>query len=197
LLYGSVAEQVLHGSTTPVLMVPPMAVFDWESKEHLRVIAALDGSRVAEKALPFLSLLVRQLGAEVILVRAVEPPNYWAAANPFAVESESSARKIAAETYLKAVASTLAGIHVSTHVEPGLASDVITEAVRRFGGDIVVMATHGRSGVPRVILGNVADSVLGRSTVPVVLVRPGSLGHAVSIATQPRAEREPQKPRVG
>src|SRR5262249_52164400 len=65
------------------------------------------------------------------------------------------------------------GIQIETAVIPGEAADVIVEEAQRRHADLIVMTTHGRSGLGRWLYGSVAEAVLARSLVPVLLVRSG------------------------
>ncbi len=81
----------------------------------------------------------------------------------------------AAEAELERIAAELRGdgTSVAVIVSGGDPADEILRAVAAQGADLIVMRTHGRSGVSRAVLGSVAEHVLSRSRVPVVLVRPG------------------------
>ena len=74
---------------------------------------------------------------------------------------------------------------VETSVWYAAPTDAITEAARTRGADLIVMGTHGRTGLNRLLLGSVAESVLRSSTIPILMVRAG--GPSVSA---PRAARE-------
>jgi nucleotide-binding universal stress UspA family protein len=137
---------------------------------YRRILVPLDGSELSERALPFAETLARRSGALLILVRAVEahvpPGGDVPGAQRTAVTS--------AEAYLNHVAEGLAPEQaVETGVYYGPAPGGIVEEVCLRGADLVVMSTHGRSGLSRLILGSVADYVLRHSPVPVMLVPQG------------------------
>ena len=75
--------------------------------------------------------------------------------------------------YLREAGHQLTGLPVEYAVRFGEPAEEILEEARESGVDLVVMATHGRSGVARLMLGSVAEGVLRRSEVPLVLVRHG------------------------
>jgi nucleotide-binding universal stress UspA family protein len=134
------------------------------------ILVPLDGSILAESALPEAAELARQRGARLLLVRAAE------AHVPVAVDpTESQVRVVQeAETYLASVKARLAatGItDVETSVWYGPPAYAIVEAARLRHADLIVMTTHGRSGLGRLILGSVAESVLRGTTTPILLLR--------------------------
>jgi nucleotide-binding universal stress UspA family protein len=139
-----------------------------------KLLVPLDGSGQAAVALPLARGLARATGGEIILVRVI--PERMLGADP--------AARAEADDYLAGIARELAGAgpRVSTIVQAGPepAAEVLAVA-RREGVDLIVMATHGRSGLARMVLGSVAERVLTDSPVPVVLLRPG--GHRVTHIT--------------
>ena len=104
------------------------------------ILVPLDGSTLAERALPYAEALARPSGARVVLVRAVPGDR------EHGTESEAEARD-----YLNGLAARLAervGV-VETAVPHGAAAEAIVEEARRQGSDLIVMATHGRGGLGR------------------------------------------------
>jgi len=132
-----------------------------------RIVIPLDGSPTAESILPQVLRLAAD-GDEVVLVRA-EPP----------VPSEAGALLLpaalaAAEQYLAGVQQRLReqGVRVRVVARAGAAADVVLEAVRESGAGMIAMATHGRSGAARLLLGSTAERILRESPVPMFLLRP-------------------------
>lgn len=181
-LYGSVAEAVLARSPLPVVLVrasAPEAL--WEREPwRARLLVPLDGSPLAEEALPHAVGLARALEATVVLVHAVPPPVLplaefslaGAMALPDADPIEQARR--AATAYLETVAARLAaqGVQTQTTVVEGAAATAILEVSRAVGAVLIVMATHGRTGLGRLLFGSVALEVLHRGDRPLLLVRP-------------------------
>jgi nucleotide-binding universal stress UspA family protein len=161
LLYGSIAEAVLAHSPVPVFLVHPhpggvaAAQFDPRSA---RIMAPLDGSAFAEAALP-VALEVLGAAGELVLLRVV-----------------AQDQPLEASNYLQQVANQLRqsnlDLHVTCDVRTGDAAHAIAAAQIDRGVDLVVIATHGRSGLGRALLGSVAGAVLRTGNVPVLLVRP-------------------------
>jgi nucleotide-binding universal stress UspA family protein len=171
---GSVADRVLRGASVPVLLAPAGA--DKAGSAQLRrILVPLDGSELAEHALPLASRLARPAGAELILLRSTE----W---DPIVGGMYVSAQTVAeltrrydgeARAYLEAVShrQALAGIPIHCAVRSDPAADSIVAGAAATAADLIVMTTHGRGGVGRWVYGSVADRVLRRSSVPIVLVR--------------------------
>jgi nucleotide-binding universal stress UspA family protein len=141
-----------------------------------RILVALDGSELAERALGYAVALARPTGSRLLLVRAVlgRPiPGVGTDAG-----AEAAVRE--AEEYLEGVASRLAGegieceIAVPSHGLSPLGDEparLILEEARRKDADLIAMMTHGRSGLGRWLYGSVAEGVLAQTPVPVLLVR--------------------------
>jgi nucleotide-binding universal stress UspA family protein len=128
-----------------------------------RILVPLDGSALAEAVLPQATELARLHGAEVVLLRVESAPDYAVAQ---AAEE--------AQHYLKGVAASLRGarVRVSTMVVlSGDAAGEILVQAELTAADLILMSTHGRSGVGRWMLGSVAEKVLRAAVTPVLLVR--------------------------
>jgi nucleotide-binding universal stress UspA family protein len=140
--------------------------------EITRILVPLVGSVLAERALPPAIELARQHGATLVLLRAAEA-HTMPMADPIHAQVQAVG---AAEYYLNGVRGrvTEAGIpDVETSVWYGTAAEAIVEAARFRKADLIVMSSHGRSGLGRLVLGSVAESVLRATRVPILLIRPG------------------------
>jgi nucleotide-binding universal stress UspA family protein len=131
-----------------------------------RLLVPLDGSAQAAVALPLAQALARQTGAAMRLLRVV-PVVGKGTKDPGANEAKSNLTEIAAEL---SAGDIRVDIDVRTADDAGAA--IVREA-RDWAANAIVMATHGRSGLARVVRGSVAQRVLAESPVPVVLLRPG------------------------
>jgi nucleotide-binding universal stress UspA family protein len=169
---GSVADKVLRTTNTPLILIhptmhgaPPSAID--------RVVAALDGSELAEAALPLAQRLAKAMNAKLHLVRAVIPPaavfgaEYLPGTLPVLEEMEADATR-----YLEATVENVrsAGLAATGIVRTGIPAEIILAEASE-PGDIIVMSTHGRSGVDRWFLGSVADAVVRHGDIPVLVVR--------------------------
>jgi nucleotide-binding universal stress UspA family protein len=144
------------------------------------VLVPLDGSALAELALPWGLRLAEQRRAPLLLARAV-PPAYTAVPNPaaaIAIEHLMAAEVAAAGTWLDeraaGIRAATPGAEVRTAVRLGDPASVLLRLEREARAQLVVMGTHGRSGTQRWVRGSVAESVLRRGAAPVLLVRPGA-----------------------
>jgi nucleotide-binding universal stress UspA family protein len=134
------------------------------------IVVPLDGSQLAEGAVARAAELAAESGARLILLRAVE-------ASPMLGTDrvEAEVRLVReAEEYLAGV-SARAGAKgarsVSTSVWYGAAPWAIAEAARLYQADLIVMTSHGRSGLGRLFLGSVAETVLRSTRTPILLLR--------------------------
>jgi nucleotide-binding universal stress UspA family protein len=160
-LNGSVADPVLCHSPSPVVLVPSHVNEPSLASGGARVLVPLDGSPLSEAALPWAAEVATELGAEVVLVRVV----------PARLDETSAYLSVVAEQLEAAYAQKAWSVRV--RVELGM--DVGTTIARLADeerADMIVMGTHGRSGVPRFVLGSVADGTLRHARVPVLLVGP-------------------------
>jgi len=175
-LYGSVADAVLRGAQVPVVLVPLRSAPPWPLGRAPRILLPLDGSSLAEAVLPVVSALAASLfGAETILVQAVAWPPYVFGDGAEILACDSRVDLDEARAYLTEVTrrQNAPNTPVRWRVELGRpAVDVIARVARQEHVDLVAMATHGRGGLSRLLLGSVASGTLQRARVPVLMVRP-------------------------
>lgn len=135
------------------------------------IMVPLDGSAFAEQALGVAEALARRTGASVHLVRVNEPllPGGLPASQLWREEVFRIHEEYLIETAADARAS---GVPVWTTLVDGSPIPVLAEEAERSGASLVVMATHGRTGVQRAWLGSVADGVARHCRVPLLLHRP-------------------------
>jgi nucleotide-binding universal stress UspA family protein len=174
---GSVADKVIHATDAPVLLVRGQA--QPVVQPPRRILTPLDGSGLSRQALPLASEIARAAHAELILLRAVVPmiEAYIGApvlGRPLVENSETlNALHEYALDELKAEAASLRAEapRVLTRAIIGYPAEVIIDEAREMDVDLIVMATHGYSGLRRWALGSVADKVLHATTTPLILVR--------------------------
>lgn len=158
--------ELLRGGGVPVLLYRPEA----RLLPARRMLVALDGSAFSEEVLSPALDLARATGAYLSLVEVVTRGLGLA---QMLRPGERSAE--AAERFLREVRSRIPEEYGSVDVrvvEQGNAAAGIVKETRRDGIDLVAMATHGRGGLRRRILGSVAESVVRGVQVPVLLYRP-------------------------
>jgi nucleotide-binding universal stress UspA family protein len=132
------------------------------------ILVPLDGSPLAEQALPPACRLARQTGASLVLLRAApHSPHASGDASPLRVTVRD------AEAYLRPLQQGLVqqGFTVRTRAFKTDPVGAILFAAKMYGADLIAMSTHGRSGLRRLLLGSVAEQVLHRSPLPVLLTR--------------------------
>lgn len=141
-----------------------------------RIVVGLDGSQVSETALRMGAELARRLGVPLHLVRvadiSVVPWGANQAAAAYAELSEEMVReKDEASRYLETVAQPLneQGLQVTTEVRSGFAARELADAAGP--EDLLVVASHGRHGLQRLLLGSVAEEVAKRSRASVLIAR--------------------------
>jgi nucleotide-binding universal stress UspA family protein len=141
---------------------------------YQKVLVTLDGSPLAECVLPHADAVATGCSvSEVWLLRVVEPmPIGEGVTQEFIYKVYGEREKVARE-YLEGVAKGLRdkGLTVNTAVTQGQPADEIVEFVEKNKIDLIVMATHGRSGVGRWVFGSVSDRVMRETKAPVLMVR--------------------------
>ena len=132
-----------------------------------RILVPLDGSALAESVLPVAAQLTRALQGTLILFQVYDVLPTDIPLNVI----EAEARE--AETYLANVAlrPELAGLQIETRTLGGAAALNILDAAQEEQADLLVMSSHGRSGITRRVLGSVAEHVIRHATVPVLVLR--------------------------
>jgi nucleotide-binding universal stress UspA family protein len=156
---------------------------------YKHIMVPLDGSELAECVLAQVETIVKscQLPPKVTLVRVVTPLKLYGGLDYGGVVEYISPEQIqrleddsrkSAEDYLAKVVSRLKsnGIKARSQVVFGLASESLTNYAEKNGVDLILIATHGRSGINEWFWGSVAERVLKTSKVPVLMVRPQGCG---------------------
>jgi nucleotide-binding universal stress UspA family protein len=156
---------------------------------YRKILLTLDGSDLSATAIPHAVSIAKASSAPIVLLQVVDSvAHIMAQATPAGfdlgggaltaqvAEEAVTAQRQGAQEHLEAAKAQLAAegvTDVSTEIVEGSAGDAIVEAAARLGADLVVMATHGRSGLGRVLLGSVADHVVRNTpNAAVLLVRP-------------------------
>jgi len=149
-----------------------------------KIMVPLDGSELAECVLPHVEGLIKGCHvSNVVFVRVVEPPttsHYGEVSiSPEIYEETQSARKYKAKDYLDQIKNRLKyeGTELHSEVLIGRVADSLADYTEKNDIDLILIATHGRSGVTRWVRGSIADKILRSSRVPVLMVRaPGTKG---------------------
>ena len=177
-LMGSVTDAVVRASKVPVLAVGPKSLKGKNLGGAVRSIAVpLDGSKMAEEVLSYVEKLAQLLSLEVVLLRVVRMVPWVYGAHeraPLDTADIEKSLEEEAKAYLSTVEARISakGIRCRSEVMHGVPWDKIVT----FAGDandmMVAISTHGRSGIPRLVLGSVADMVIRSLATPVLVVRP-------------------------
>jgi nucleotide-binding universal stress UspA family protein len=141
---------------------------------YKKILVPLDGSELAKKALDQAEKLAKNFDAEIVLFQVVPfMPIYGSPelVTPLIIDEK---QKEAAEKYLANLIEELKkkGLKVTATVRTGQQVAVeIIDFAKETGADLIVMCTHGRSGISRWVLGSVALKILTRAETPILLIR--------------------------
>lgn len=142
---------------------------------YKKILVPLDGSKLAEIALPHAESLALQYQADLVLLSVIDPPSMTgrdnAAAQVFQQEMDIKIQE--AEIYLKSLKNQFSKKNIKTKYFVHLGSVVknIIDAANKESVDLVVIASHGRSGLQRVFFGSTAAGVLNRIEHPLMIIR--------------------------
>jgi nucleotide-binding universal stress UspA family protein len=173
MVLGSVAVEILRRSDIPVFVVPPNC--DGTSAKIERIMVALDGSDTSDAALEFAMVLAAAEHATLVLCNAIDTRGVVGKSNiygydalPVIQDMREAANEMLARCG-KAVAAR--GLAYERTIVDGVAPHAIVSAAKDVRADAIVIGTHGRTGLPRMFLGSVAEGVTREATVPVAVVR--------------------------
>lgn len=177
-ILGSVTDRVVHTSSTPVLTIVPEkseAYLGGDGVRLERVMLPLDGSELAEQAIPYVEALARALSLEVLLVRVVDieyPVYAYSAYTQLGRITDDRIKEAA--VYLEGLYRDLKskGLTVRTRVLRGSPAQALLNLAHRTPNDLIAMTTHGRSGLSRWLTGSVANALIRASDDPVLVIRP-------------------------
>jgi nucleotide-binding universal stress UspA family protein len=161
-LLGSVTTKVVRASTRPVLVVSARPDPKVRPAQLDRIFVPLDGSDTSELALSQAVDLAKKHQAKLTLYEGV----IYRSGTP---ESEDW-QALSAKEYLNKKAEALSGLDVEVVVHESRTGPEIVEQADKNGADLIVMGSHGRSGVSRWVLGSVTEGVVQRSNCPVLVV---------------------------
>jgi nucleotide-binding universal stress UspA family protein len=176
-ILGSVTDAVLRTSPVPVMAVRPDGATASGANGTLPglIVVPLDGSPLAEKSVPVALDTAKACSAELVFLRAVQLPSF-AVAGPGAEQLDASygvsaERDTAMEYLSKFVKQAEAkGLKARAHVGLGSPAARIIESVKDARNALVVITSHGRGGIKRLVLGSVADKVVRASGHPVLVM---------------------------
>jgi nucleotide-binding universal stress UspA family protein len=146
---------------------------------YARILVATDGSTLSKKAVNSAISLAALCGAELVAIKVVPryPQSYFEGSIPLSVDDVKRVEKQWAEdgqAVVDAVKKTAAakGVNVkAVTVKSDLVSDALISAATKYKADLIVMASHGRKGIKRLLLGSETQHVLTHSHIPVLVLR--------------------------
>ena len=178
-VFGSVADKVIHATNRPLLLVRSAPEERPAAIKMDRILVPLDGSELSLGVLPYVEGIAAALGASLVLFSAVTPPQTYADMEMGAPPAAGLIEDLVSltQSFLTEVEKeiTARGVKVHSMVTIGYSTSEIVRVAREVEAGLIAIATHGRSGVNRWIMGSVADGVLRRSALPCLIVRPEGL----------------------
>lgn len=146
---------------------------------YAKILIPLDGSELAECVLPHVDSIAKGCNVEeIIFLRVVEPFQMPSGIDSAALSEEDIKRidsdnKASAENYLSQLVSRLKidRITIRSEIIIGKAPENIADYAKKNDMDLIIIATHGRSGISRWVWGSVADRVFRSACVPVLMIR--------------------------
>src|SRR5919108_2251020 len=141
---------------------------------YTKMLIPLDGSKTAEQVLPYARFLTDRFKKPVELIAVIDIAEMMAYVSPdravylYDMIHEGERRT---EAYLRNIADTFHGVSIDCVVERGRAEEVITDRAEADTGMLITMATHGRSGINRWLLGSVTEKVLRGTANPLLVIR--------------------------
>jgi nucleotide-binding universal stress UspA family protein len=165
LLVGSTTARVIGYSSQDILIVPEKGSIGWD-----RLLVATDGSEYSRKAVNKALDLLQYSRGTLIVVSVLEiSPHIYAVAPEIAEEKIKLPQKHVAE--VKELAASR-GLPAEGFVrEAECANEVITDIAREQSIDMIVVGSHGRTGLKRLLMGSVTESVIAHSPCPVLVVK--------------------------
>lgn len=146
-----------------------------------RILVPLDGSDLAEAALPSAEELARKFHSRIVLMQVVDfppptlpdEPGMMTPIQPEILDEAAEAEALHAEQYLATLCDRLNkdGLSATYHVARGNPADEIINYAKERSMDLIAMSTHGRSGLASLVFGSVAHEVLRHSRTPILLIR--------------------------
>ena len=163
-LVGSVTARVIGYAQRDVLVVPDNAPIGWGI-----ILVATDGSRYSKAAAAKAIDFAKSYGGELRVVAVVDvPPEFYAEAPDALEEMITKARKHAKDLKIQAES---AGIRVETFVGEGEAYKLISDLAVNQKANTIIMGSHGRTGLKRLLMGSVTEKVIGHAPCPVLVAR--------------------------
>jgi len=164
MLVGRITARVIGLSQREVLVVPNNTAVGWKT-----IVVATDGSKYSALAVDRAIAFAQSYGGELKVLSVVDVPTEFYAEAPQAVDDlVKKAKEYVAKVKQQAEA---AGIKAEAFVGEAEAHEAITKLAREVKADMIVLGSHGRTGMRRLLMGSVAEKVIGYATCPVLVVK--------------------------
>ncbi len=185
LLLGSTAERIVQHATSPVLVVREherefvasrrrQTKLNRRSVRLNRILVGTDFSETFRDALAYGTAFARQFGAELLLLNAIYPQYYAANADyfPFDYGSLLDETRREAEKGMDEIekSGSLGNISFRGRIEKGHPGEALVRVAEEEGADLIVVSTHGRTGLPHVLIGSTAQHVVRHANCPVLVI---------------------------
>jgi len=177
--FGSVADTLMRSTPVPLLIIHPgpEAGDPVKAVEFTRILVTLDGSETAETALPVAGRLARGAKLPVVLVQVINPSlEFSMVGQGLAPITADLYNQVESDFTTQANEELEKGAKLLGDVPAGITKTVLqggtVEAIQHYTepGDLIVMTSHGRTGMRRFVLGSVAQKIINERIAPVVLV---------------------------
>ncbi len=176
-LFGSVADEIVRRGSLPMLLTPANCDHFLPTDRQPRILVTLDGSTRSEEVLPAAGQMADALGASLLLLEVTD----LLPALPLGPRRDETGRLSSArdqvEGHLERLAAELRAGRRTVEIEvvAGKAAPTIVSEAHAQRADMIAMATHGRGGLARLVLGSVATATLQRAGLPMLLLRPAAM----------------------
>ena len=146
-----------------------------------KVLFTTDGSKFAEESLPYAADLAKQCGAELAVLTIIENPVFYGTPEATALYDAEFYRSLAGELEKLAQGAVdravdvakSKGVTAKGKIRRGSPADEVVAEANDWGADVIVLSTHGRTGMGRLFLGSVANNIVHHAHCPVLLHRVG------------------------
>jgi nucleotide-binding universal stress UspA family protein len=140
------------------------------------ILVPLDGSPFSEHALPLALTIAQRAGATIELVHVCGPAEHTYLPNILSEDNDDISAAVHAQLYLNRLVATISAawrVPLVTTILEGQVVPALTQLVETSPTDLLIMTTHSRNALVRMVLGSVADALLRSLSVPMLLMRPG------------------------
>ena len=186
LIMDSVAKKVVRASKVPVLLIKTYKggtkAADRDTDITRKVLIPLDWTKLNESVISSVQAFISQFGdkrSEIILLSVYEPSSIQSSHSVVTSEAVQAAginsfkHRREVNQYLSELAAQVRndGFNISTKLITGNPTEKIIEQAHQNGVSLIAMATHGRSGITKMVYGSVAESVIRGSRIPILLIK--------------------------